>query len=272
MSSAAGTLDADAAHRHPDPPTPGPPTAAAKLDAGRRRDAAASRRAILDAAEGLFAQRGYDGASMGEIGRRAGVSSALPAYFFGGKDGLYAAVLERLLAAREERLEPLAGARRRRARARRALRPALELLIDGYVDFLRERPALVALMAREALGGGRRLGPGPRHSAAVQAGLARFVRSLPPDPGPSVDPEQLLITTVALCFFPIEHNDTMLAAMGLDAHSETFAATRKRHVVDVLERILTGGSGAEPAAPSAAPAAAAQDPPGTAQEPVPLAH
>ena len=67
------------------------------------------------------------------------------------------------------------------------------------------------------------------------------MRSLPPRPGPSVDAEQLLITTVALCFFPIEHNDTMLAAMGLDATDERFATARTRHVVDVLERVLRGG-------------------------------
>jgi hypothetical protein len=29
------------------------------------------------------------------------------------------------------------------------LRPALELLIDGYLDFLRERTALVRLMGRD---------------------------------------------------------------------------------------------------------------------------
>ena len=206
----------------------------------RRRDAAASRRAILDAAEELFSSRGYDAASLGEIGRRAGVSSALPAYFFGGKDGLYHAVLERLLAEREARLGPLAAGAAELLERTGELRPALEALIEGYIDFLRERPALVRLMAREALDGGRRLGPGPRHSVALAEGLERFVRSLPPRPGAQVDPEQLLITTVALCFFPIEHNETMLAAMGLDAGGDAFAAARKRHVVDVLERILAG--------------------------------
>src|SRR5579871_6567589 len=158
----------------------------------RRRNPQASRRAILDAAEAVFSERGYD------------------------------AVLERLLDERERRLGPLSAAAADRLERGGELRAALELLIDGYVDFLRERPALVRLMAREALDGGRRLGPGPRHSVAVQEGLARFVRSLPPRPGPSADAEQLLITTVALCFFPIEHNDTMLAAMGLDATSEGF--------------------------------------------------
>ena len=123
----------------------------------RRRNAGASRRAILDAAEELFAQRGYERTSLGEIGRRAGVSAALPAYFFGGKRALYEAVLERLLLEREQRLEPLAARAAEELDRTGALRPALELLIDGYIDFLRERTALVRLMGREALGGGRRL-------------------------------------------------------------------------------------------------------------------
>jgi AcrR family transcriptional regulator len=204
----------------------------------RRRDAQASRRAILDAAEEVFSALGYDGASLGEIGRRAGVSAALPNYFFGGKESLYQAVLERLLAEREARLGPVAARVVATVERGGALRPALEVLIDGYIDFLLERPALVRLMAREALDGARRLGPGPRHSAALAGGLATVVDSLLPHSRPPVDADQLLITTVALCFFPLEHNDTMLAAIGLDAMSSEFTAARKRHVVDVLAGVL----------------------------------
>ncbi|MGD1050621.1 MAG: TetR family transcriptional regulator [Solirubrobacteraceae bacterium] len=227
---------------HASAPSDSAPRHAASPPATRRRDASTSRRAILDAAEALFAQRGYERASLGEIGSRAGVSAALPAYFFGGKRGLYEAVLERLLREREQRLEPLAAAAADELERTGDLRPALELLIDGYIDFLCERTALVRLMGREALAGGRHLSPGPRHSVAVADGLARFLRSLSPPSGPAIDPEQLLISVVALCFFPIEHNDTMLAAMGLDATAAHFAAARKRHVVDVLERVLGGGA------------------------------
>jgi len=220
-----------------DPVPPVEPTLESPI---RRRNAAASRRAILDAAEALFAQEGFDRASLQAIGRRAGVSAALPAYFFADKDGLYRAMMERLLAEREARLRPVAEQAGQALEATGDLRLGLELLIGGYVDFLRERQTLVRLMGREALDGGRRLGPEPRHSLAVEDGLARIVRWLGPRPGPSIDPQQLLITTVGLCFFPIEHNDTMLAAMGLDAAGDSFTAARKRHVVDVLVRVLAG--------------------------------
>lgn len=205
--------------------------------AARRRDADASRRVILDAAEVLFSDRGFDRVSMQAIGRRAGVSPALPTYFFGSKEGLYRAVMQRLIAQREERLEPLADKAIATFASTGDLRAALELLIGGYIDFLCRHHSLVRLMGREALDGGRRLGPEPRHSLAIQESLAQFIDSLPSQPRP-VDLEQLVISTVALCFFPIEHNDTMLAAMGLDATSERFAQARKRHVVDVLNRVL----------------------------------
>jgi len=69
-------------------------TSAAQEDSGRRlRDAAASRRALLEAAGELFHARGYEGATTREIGERAGVDPALIARYFGGKEGLYLAVL-----------------------------------------------------------------------------------------------------------------------------------------------------------------------------------
>jgi AcrR family transcriptional regulator len=69
-------------------------TLAAKQDSGRRtHDAAASRSALLAAGAELFHERGYDGATVREIGDRAGVDPALIARYFGGKEGLYLAVL-----------------------------------------------------------------------------------------------------------------------------------------------------------------------------------
>jgi AcrR family transcriptional regulator len=68
---------------------------AARPGASRRRnDAQASRRALLEAAAALFDERGYQGATVRDIGERAGVDAALIARYFGGKEGLYLAALE----------------------------------------------------------------------------------------------------------------------------------------------------------------------------------
>ena len=65
------------------------------------RDATRSRRAILEAAERLFADRGFEGTSLGAIAAAAGLSRGTPSYFFGNKEELYRAVLEQLFAERE---------------------------------------------------------------------------------------------------------------------------------------------------------------------------
>jgi AcrR family transcriptional regulator len=60
----------------------------------RRHDAHASRQALLEAADALFDERGYDAATVRDIGDRAGVDAALIARYFGSKEALYLATLE----------------------------------------------------------------------------------------------------------------------------------------------------------------------------------
>jgi AcrR family transcriptional regulator len=60
----------------------------------RRRDAEATRRALLAAARELFDAHGFRGTTVRAIGERAGVDPALIARYFGGKAELYQAVLD----------------------------------------------------------------------------------------------------------------------------------------------------------------------------------
>ena len=69
-------------------------SAAGASVAAAARDAQASRRALLEAADALFDERGYDAATVRDIGERAGVDAALIARYFGGKEGLYLATLQ----------------------------------------------------------------------------------------------------------------------------------------------------------------------------------
>jgi AcrR family transcriptional regulator len=60
----------------------------------RRRDAAATREAVLLAAREVFAELGYDGAGIRDIGARAGVDARLIGRYFGSKEGLFTEVVD----------------------------------------------------------------------------------------------------------------------------------------------------------------------------------
>ena len=59
----------------------------------RPRNAGATKQALLDAAQELFGQHGFDGTTIREIGERAGVDHALIARYYGSKADLSIAVL-----------------------------------------------------------------------------------------------------------------------------------------------------------------------------------
>jgi AcrR family transcriptional regulator len=61
--------------------------------AGRSRDAAASKDALLQAAQTLFGQQGFEGTTIREIGEEAGVDASLIARYFGSKADLYVAAV-----------------------------------------------------------------------------------------------------------------------------------------------------------------------------------
>jgi AcrR family transcriptional regulator len=70
-----------------------------KRPAPRRRDAAATRAAILASARRAFAAAGYDGAGVREIARGAGVTAMMVNRYFGSKERLFAEVVAATMAA-----------------------------------------------------------------------------------------------------------------------------------------------------------------------------
>lgn len=60
-----------------------------------RMTGAQRRQQLIEVARGLFAERGFDGTSIEEIAQRAGVSKPIVYEHFGGKEGLYAVVVDR---------------------------------------------------------------------------------------------------------------------------------------------------------------------------------
>ncbi|HKN99273.1 MAG TPA: TetR family transcriptional regulator [Pseudonocardiaceae bacterium] len=61
---------------------------------GRRTGGEDTRAALIAAAREVFAEQGYQGATVRAIAARAGVDAAMVNHWFGGKQGLFAAIVE----------------------------------------------------------------------------------------------------------------------------------------------------------------------------------
>src|SRR6185437_1711481 len=81
-----------------------------KRPTGRRVGDSGTRDAILDAARDLFAERGYDGATIRAIATSAGVDPALIRHCVGDKEALFAAIVSDRSTIPERITEALPGA------------------------------------------------------------------------------------------------------------------------------------------------------------------
>src|SRR5690348_6507771 len=215
-------------------------------DTVRIRDADRSRRAILAAAEALFAERGFEAVSLQEIGDAAGLSRGTPNYFFGSKHELYVAVLERVFADREEATAHAFAPVRAWCESQRAgsLRGPLTRAVESYMSFLLARPAFVRLIVREELRGGEGLVRAQRESTAMREALAE-VRSVARRRSlRRFDVDDAVLVLVSLTFSPLSQQSTFMAALGRDLRD---TAVRRQHVGLVVGQMLHLLGAANPA-------------------------
>jgi TetR/AcrR family transcriptional regulator len=204
----------------------------------RVRDPDRSRTAILDAAEQLFADQGYDATSLNQVGAAAGVSRGTPGYFFGSKAELYQAVLDRSFA------EVRDAVREGRARALASNESSETILagaVSDYFDFLAARPNFVRLIEREALSGSR-LPHGASHLSAGQEALAAISAELGLDDSASGEAAQLLLSIISLCWFHLIHGRTVAPAVGVRLEDADDLERRKRHVISLVLHGIRGRS------------------------------
>jgi AcrR family transcriptional regulator len=108
--------------------------------APRRRS---RRDEILEIAVGLFAQRGYHGVSMDDIGAAAGVTGPALYHHFAGKEAMVAAALAPV----SQQL--LDGGRARIAEHAGRPQQALTALVEYHVEFALANPAVIAMHLHE---------------------------------------------------------------------------------------------------------------------------
>jgi AcrR family transcriptional regulator len=211
---------------------PGKTKVTAKTRLEPVRDAERTKRALLDAAEVEFAAKGLAGARVDVIAEEAGANKRMLYYYFGSKDDLYVAVLERAYGAMRERerelnlthLDPL---------------DAIQRLVEFKFDYYAENPRIIPLLAAENMNEGRYLRRSRRlrdmHLSLVDmicAVLARGERKRMIKPG--IDPFQLYVSMSAVSYFYFSNSATLSTAFGRQLTSSAERKARRAHAVDVI--------------------------------------
>lgn len=193
---------------------------------GRERNPERSRERLLDAALTEFAEHGFAGARVEAIARRSGLNKQLISHHFGGKRGLYDAVM------RERRLRGGGELTGTTADAGRTL--------AAFFDRANDDPEWVRVLLWEAL---------DEHDDDVVPALdARRVRyrervawvqaeqaagRLPDD----LEPDLLLLTLLGAALYPVLLPDVCEIMTGDRPDAPAFAARYRDHLTRLAEHL-----------------------------------
>lgn len=101
-----------------------------------------TRRELLDAAEALFAERGFHGTRLEDVAERVGIRKPSILYHFTDKRALYDAVLAELVRGLFTRLQDAIA-------HSGSLADSVEAAVDAWVGYIAERPSLARILLRE---------------------------------------------------------------------------------------------------------------------------
>ena len=190
---------------------------------------------LLGAAREIFAERGYDGASIRAITRRADVNLGAVTYHFGSKEALYHAVIASKLAPLRERVDAAAD-------APGAALDRIAAVVGALFDHYAEDPGLPRLILQQIASG--RSAPPParawiRHLAGLLSGLVRAGQ----EDGTirSGDPLFLALGVVPPAIFVHLIRRPLEESLGLSVDDPATRASMRAHVVDGARALLAHG-------------------------------
>src|SRR4051794_31208600 len=192
----------------------------------RLRDPDQTRRNILDAALAEFADKGLSGARVDEIAARTATTKRMIYYYFGSKEGLYAAVLEEMYggirdaeqALDLESLDPVAAIRR---------------LVETTFDYHAAHPEFVRMVAVENIHNARHL----QHAPSVADRNDTVIRTLRAllDRGERagvfrarVDAVDLHLLISSFCFYRVSNRHTLQVIFGRDLAAPEHVEAHRR--------------------------------------------
>lgn len=193
---------------------------------------------ILAEATRLFAERGYEGASMADLADRVGLRKASLFHHFPSKDALYAAVLESIFQRLGDVIvtsatTPGGGVIER-----------LDRMTDALVDAMGEQPSAARLVVREMMD----WGPFARERfdqtvLPVLRAAEEFLRAGQRDGSfPERDAKQTVLTMCGVHLLPFAVEHVVTSFTGGSAFSPEFLEARKKALRLEVRGLILGKS------------------------------
>ena len=190
-----------------------------------------AREEILQAADSLFGELGFDAASTREIAQRSGVNKALIHYHFGSKEALFEHVLDRYY----ERLNQVLS---KALEGQGTVRQRITTLVDAYIDFLSQNRNFSKIVQRESSGG--------RHIERIRAhllpmfqnGVELIQASFPAARSGHLTAHHLLVSLYGMIVSYFTYSPVLEHLMGQDPLSRRNLGERKKHIHTMINLIL----------------------------------
>lgn len=205
-----------------------------KAPVGKKHTVASGKRsaaAILDAADEVLAEVGFDAMSMRAVAERAGVNKALVFYHYGNKAQLFEYVLERYYHAHQDALAGALG-------EAGSSEDRLHSLIDVYFDFIDENRRYARLIQHQVSSAGaaelikKNLAPFYKWTESI---LSEFL----PTDGP-LAARHFYITFSGMVINYFTYGPLLAEVWGSDPMSPANIEERREHLHWMADKILEG--------------------------------
>jgi AcrR family transcriptional regulator len=202
---------------------------------------------VLSAAIDEFAEHGFAGARIERISQRAGTVDRMLYYYFGNKERLYQAVLEKIYA-------DMIGAQRNFVTPDDPVE-GLRLLVEHSWDHYVSHPDLVRILMNENLLRGKHIRQSP-HVARTSFPLVETVSMLLASGQAKgvfrndVSSEHVLMTIMSLGFFYLSNQYTCSTWIGADLMARPRRAAWRKHICDMVLQFLAPAQQVAPRAPT----------------------
>jgi AcrR family transcriptional regulator len=207
----------------------------AKTSAGTPRKRKKLRREeIVAEATRLFAERGYEGASMGDLAERVGLRKASLFHHFASKDVLYATVLGQLM-------EQVKTAILTAAQSEGSFSQRLDVMTDALTHALGTQPHAARLLVREVMDAGPVMRNGMQRTVNdVLAAALEFAKAGQREGvfNPDLDATHAIVSLVGVHFMPFMIADVIERFTGTSPFHAAFLAERKAAVRDQVRLMI----------------------------------